>query len=486
IILLRRRAESTLAPSVAPGNPAVGTMLPYAPVQMLLFRCNDDLDARMPAALVMTSGNVSGAPICRSTEDALREIRSFCDLILSHNRKIRLRADDSVMDTLDGAPYMIRRSRGYAPLPFMLSGSLKGEVLGIGGELKNTFCPGKDGLLYPSPFIGDMADLRSVNALRESVKRLCTLLEIQPKLLACDLHPAYNTTAVAAEMEIPLVKIQHHYAHILSCMAENDRQEAVIGISFDGTGYGEDGTIWGGEILRCDWHGFTRLASVTPFLQPGGDASSREGWRNAASIAAQLFGDEAPLLAENLGICSSGEAKLIRTMGEKRINTVVSTSAGRLFDAAAAVAGICRASTFEGEAAMKLQFAAETFKGEIPGPVPESICDGDRRLLDTGALFRELFRMRTSGAAPEEIAWHFHASLGAMTAAEALSQAKNLGISTVAISGGVMQNTLLMKIVTDILQSEGLQVLRHSMIPPNDGGICLGQAAYAMHQLNNH
>jgi hydrogenase maturation protein HypF len=328
-----------------------------------------------------------------------------------------------------------------------------------------------------------MADLRSVNALRESVQRLCTLLEIKPSLAVCDLHPGYNTSAVAAELGIPLVAIQHHYAHILSCMAENDWQEQVIGISFDGTGYGEDGSIWGGEILRCSVDGFVRLASVAPFLQPGGDASSREGWRIAASIAASLFGDEAAAEVENAGICTTAELKLIRTMAQKRINTVVSTSAGRLFDAAAAIAGICRASSFEGEAAMKLQFAAQTAKGKIPAHTPTAYQDGITR-LNTPELFRQLFRMRRQNVPAAEIAWHFHASLAAMTAETAAATAAASGIGTVAISGGVMQNTLLAEMTMQLLRQRGLRILRHSMVPPNDGGICLGQAAYAMHRLN--
>ena len=270
ILLLKKKEEADLPEAIAPGNPSIGVMLPYAPLHLLLFKYDDGLT--MSDALVMTSGNLSGAPICRNDEEALEQISNFCDILLSHNRRIRLRADDSVLDLFENEPYMIRRSRGYAPLPFQLSGGLKGQVLGIGGELKNTFCPAKDELFYPSAYLGDLADLRTVKALEESIARMNSLLEIKPQLAACDLHPRYNSTAVAEKMGIPLVKVQHHFAHIASCMAENDHHAPVIGISFDGTGFGTDGTIWGGEFMRADFTGFTRLGSIAPFSQAGGDA----------------------------------------------------------------------------------------------------------------------------------------------------------------------------------------------------------------------
>ena len=233
ILLLRRRQDSPLAPSVAPGNPKVGVMLPYAPVQMLIFDYPGDT-SEVPAMLVMTSGNPSGAPICHNDAEAQEALAPLCDVILSHDRRIRLSADDSVMDWFEEKPYMVRRSRGFAPLPFMLSAPLKGQVLGIGGELKNTFCLASNHLFYPSPYIGDMSDLRTVLALKDSVQLMESLLENKPEAIACDLHPRYNTTtvaeALAKEAGVPLLKVQHHYAHILSCMVENDWQEHVIGV----------------------------------------------------------------------------------------------------------------------------------------------------------------------------------------------------------------------------------------------------------------
>lgn len=518
ILLLRSKKESPLAPSVVPGNPKVGVMLPYAPVQMLLFDFPGHDEVKMPAMLVMTSGNPSGAPICHNDREAKETLAPMCDCILSHNRRIRLRADDSVMDWFEGKPYMIRRSRGFAPLPFLLSAPLKGQVLGIGGELKNTFCLASNHLFYPSPYIGDMSDLRTVLALRDSVGLMESLLENQPKIIACDLHPRYNTTTVAAELakkaDVPLLKIQHHYAHILSCMAENDWQEPVIGVSFDGTGYGTDGTIWGGEFLLADYEDFQRLGSIMPFAQAGGDKSSREGWRIAVSLLKEGRSHaEWQEVVQELGLCSEQEFKAQSFMLEKNINCIESTSAGRLFDGVSALLGIRRQSTFEGEASMALQFAAEKWEkeqldaGKSPALAKElyeelsrlmdsaklstaagsatklkKAFDG-RFLLPTDGLFAGLLKLRRQGEAPEKLAYLFHLALAEEILAGCEKARELSGCSTAALSGGVFQNLLLLRLVKKLLQQAGFTVLQHSLLPPNDGGICVGQAAYAMYAL---
>lgn len=502
IVLLKKKEEMTLAPSVAPDNAKVGVMLPYAPVQMLLFDYNDGLTMTTDC-FVMTSGNVSGAPICRTDEDARAELSSFCDLILSHNRKIRLRADDSVVDLYKGEPYMIRRSRGFAPLPVMTEEDLHGTVLGIGGELKNTFCIAKDQLLYESPYVGDMADLRTIRALKESVQRMGELLEAKPTMTICDMHPMYNTTKVAEEMGLPVVKLQHHYAHILSCMAENDEQDKVIGVSFDGTGYGLDGSIWGGEILVCDYQGFERAGSIVPFAQAGGDASAKEGWRIAASMLHSLYGDEAEEIAEVLDLCPGNQVKLIGKMAERGINTVKSTSAGRLFDAVSAMLGIRKNSTFEGEASMTLQFRAEEYRSWEPlaDEIAEQMLDEtpalwtwkqgeDRILLPTDELFRFLTdRKLCSKEMPKEIqgrlAFWFHAALARQIVSAVEKISEETGIRKVALSGGVFQNTLLLELTENYMEktNQEIQVLRHHLIPPNDGGLALGQAAYGLHNI---
>ena len=519
IILLPKKEGGTLCESVAPDNPKIGVMLPYAPVQLLLFDYQDE--TKVSDCLVMTSANTSGAPICRDDEDALNELSGLCDVILSHDRKIRLRADDTVMDFYRGEPYMIRRSRGYAPLPFMMGNEFKGQVLAVGGELKNAVCIGKNQLFYPSPYIGDMGDVRTVKALKESVKRMEELLETKPQIVACDMHPSYNTRAAAEEMGLPVFLVQHHYAHILSCMAENEwtTEKRVIGVSFDGTGYGTDGTIWGGEILLADYDSFTRWGCIEPFAQTGGDASAKEGWRIAVSLLGKIYGKEnALLIIETLGLCEPKLAKLQFTMEERGINTVQSTSAGRLFDAVSAILDIRKSSTFEGEASTSLQFAAEKWldaqKKKIAGSEDfaesgiitdygelKSISDvaqksvveknnsinrnikADLYYLPTLSLVKELAERKLAGENSNQLALHFHRRLAGMIVSACEKAREETGINTVALSGGVYQNKLLLDYSVTMLEERGFHVLRHHLLPPNDGGISLGQAVAAMRSL---
>ena len=480
IVLLDKKTSGSLCESVAPDNPTVGVMLPYAPLHLLLFDYDDGVE--MTDSLVMTSGNVRGAPICRSDEDALSEIAGFCDLILSHNRRILIRSDDTVMDTFEGKPYVIRRSRGYAPLPVMTSCGDNGQTLAIGGELKNTFCIRKGSLYYLSSYVGDMADIRTVKALEESVKRMCELLEATPQNVVCDMHPKYNTVAFAEGLDLPLKKVQHHYAHILSCMAENDYNEKVIGVSYDGTGFGTDGTIWGGEILLCDRSGFERMGSIKPFMQVGGDLSSKEGWRIAAMIAGSAYGEMGGEICEKLGICTAKEYKLLSIMAEKKVNAVSSTSAGRLFDAASAVLGIRSSSTFESEASMALQFAAEKFSREPYGnyePMEKLTAEKEGRImLCTQALVKRLCDGVQNGEDKNRLAYEFHSLLADMTAQACRIISERTGVKVCALSGGVFQNKLLLKMVKCRLEKMGLRVLIHSLVPANDGGIALGQAFY--------
>ena len=519
IILLPKKEGGTLCESVAPDNPKIGVMLPYAPVQLLLFDYQDE--TKVSDCLVMTSANTSGAPICRDDEDALNELSGLCDVILSHDRKIRLRADDTVMDFYRGEPYMIRRSRGYAPLPFMMGNEFKGQVLAVGGELKNAFCIGKNQLFYPSPYIGDMGDVRTVKALKESVKRMEELLETKPQIVACDMHPSYNTRAAAEEMGLPVFLVQHHYAHILSCMAENEwtTEKKVIGVSFDGTGYGTDGTIWGGEILLADYDSFTRWGCIEPFAQTGGDASAKEGWRIAVSLLGKIYGKEnALLIIETLGLCEPKLAKLQFTMEERGINTVQSTSAGRLFDAVSAILDIRKSSTFEGEASTSLQFAAEKWldaqKKKIAGSEDfaesgiitdygelKSISDvaqksvveknnsinrnikADLYYLPTLSLVKEVAERKLAGENSNQLALHFHRRLAGMIVSACEKAREETGINTVALRGGVYQNKLLLDYSVTMLEERGFHVLRHHLLPPNDGGISLGQAVAAMRSL---
>ena len=489
ILLLDKENGGRLAPSIAPGNPKVGVMLPYAPVQLLIFQYDDGI--KMPDILVMTSGNTSGAPICREDTEAVAELSHLCDAMLSHNRKIRIRADDTVMDFYKNEPYMIRRSRGYAPLPFMMSTEWKGKVLAVGGELKNTFCIGVDSRFYPSPYVGDLEDLRTVKALQETIQRFQTLLEVHPQVVVCDLHPKYNSTVVAEELGYPIVKMQHHYAHILSCMVENDCQEPVIGVAFDGTGYGTDGTIWGGEILLADYEDFTRFGNITPFLQIGGDVSAKEGWRIAVSMIYGYTKDRelAGEIMKKLDLCSEKESKVQFAMADRKLNAVLSTSVGRLFDAVSAILGIRHKSSFEGEASMALEFAAEAYEqkdheqkqNEKRDPLVYE--EDGHVILNTQLLVQRIVEAKLQGADSGRLAYWFHEILAEQITAVCVEARNVSGRQKAVLSGGVFQNRLLLRLTEERLTEEGFEVLRHRMVPPNDGGIAVGQAAYGMAQL---
>ena len=361
-------------------------------------------------------------------------------------------------------------------------------MLAIGGELKNSFCIGVDNRFYPSPYVGDLEDLRTVKALQETVGRLETLLEVEPEIVCCDMHPKYNSVMVAEELGLPVVKVQHHYAHILSCMAENDCAEQVIGVSFDGTGYGTDGTIWGGEILLADLHGFERTGSVMPFLQIGGDASSKEGWRIAVSLVYGMTGDreKAAEIIEKLALCTKQEANVQFTMADRKINAVMSTSAGRLFDGVSAILGICSKSTFEGEASMALEFAAEEYKETLPEKSKQRILESDRLLLNTESLIKEIMNRRLNGEDSGRLAYFFHQELAYQIIDACVQIRQQNGCNKVALSGGVFQNRLLLELTDHGLKDQGFEVLKHQLVPPNDGGIALGQAVYAMEYLEKN
>ena len=569
ILLLRKRDNARIAASVAPDNPYLGVMLPYAPVQRLLFDyCHPGApQAKLslspddfPDVLIMTSGNHAGAPICRDDESAAQELSGIADLILSNNRDIRMRADDSVLQYFRGEPLMLRRSRGYAPLPYLVSAAAaednagasaagsKRQVLAIGGELKNTFCFGAGDLFYPGSYVGDLTDLRTCDALRESVQRMETLLEAKPAVIACDLHPRYNSTAVAEEIaearNLPLLRIQHHYAHIVSCMAENDHPQPVVGIALDGTGYGTDGSIWGGEMLIADYRHFRRAASIKPFLQIGGDTASREGWRIAVSMiyslekaANRLDADIGGFVARSrteeivrqLGLADQNTLRAQFMLHDRNLNAITSTSCGRLFDAVSALLGIRLQSSYEGEGAVQLMYqamAADPVRAAALLPEFESFlrqmlqreeafgqssvedeaiwedtdaaaaneldAEADRLIVRTDLLFRFLLEKRlaltTSNRRDssednafgiQELAYFFHEGLALLLTEAAVQLSAENEVDTAALSGGSFQNALLLGLMEDKLKARGLKVLKHHLIPANDGGIGLGQAVVA-------
>ncbi len=499
IVLFKRSPASTLPDVIAPDNPYLGVLLPYAPVHLLLFDRGDG--GAFPDSLIMTSGNISGAPICITEEEASEELSGIADVILSNDREILTRADDSVVDLYNGNPYVIRRSRGFSPLPLTISGyisghisgragkNLKSGILGVGGELKNSFSIAVNGLIYPSAYIGDMTDRRSVAALRDGIGRMEELLEVKPDKVIADLHPGYNTVSFAEGLGKELIKLQHHYAHILSVLAENDFCEPVVGAAFDGTGYETDGTIWGGEILKADPKGFERLSHIHPFNQVGGDASSKKGWRIAASMIYDVFGDEGLSLSQRLELCGREEAEAAFAMVRNGIGAIKSTSAGRLFDAVSAVLGIKMSSSFEGEAAMALQFSAERYCGS------NGFAEADREALEvfesfaehtlssTDLLFKEIVLKRLSREDRDRLSYVFHKCLALMLSSDILDKCNASGIGTAALSGGCFQNLLFLKLTEDALRSKGIKVLTHSLIPPNDSGLAVGQCFYGAWSL---
>jgi hydrogenase maturation protein HypF len=379
------------------------------------------------------------------------------------------------------------------------------EVLAMGGELKNSFCIGKDRLFYMSPYIGDMEDIRTVEALKESVARFIDMLEVKPQVVACDLHPRYNTSVIAEEYGLPIVRVQHHYAHIVSCMAENDYMKPVIGVSFDGTGYGTDGTIWGGEFLLADDCSFTRYGHITPFLQIGGDSSAKEGWRIAVSMIYGFRKNEEQALeaVKSLGLCSEQEARILFRMYDRNMNAVVSTSAGRLFDAVSAILGIRRRSTFEGEASTALQFMAEAYAAEHPDVAAETTSgqtvssqeifgeatsrqktsydreSSQQAVLSTDALVAMLIEQKIHGEEPGKLAYDFHRELARLIVHTCMEMRAQTKRNVVALSGGCFQNLLLLDLCKKGLERSGFSVLIHHLVPPNDGGIALGQAVVA-------
>lgn len=486
------RHRLRIAASVAPDNPNLGVMLPYTPVHMLLFDYPDD--EPISDVLVMTSGNPSGAPICMNDEEALKYLSPMCDIILSNSRDIRIRADDTVMAFYRSKPYMIRRSRGYSPLPIVAKRESSYAVLGIGGELKNAFCLGDKGLFYPSPYIGDMADMRSVRALEAATTRMERLLEIHPDIIVGDMHPGYNTSEMArviAEREgVPVMEVQHHHAHMVSCMAENEYEGTALGVTFDGTGYGPDGTIWGGEFLLGDESGYERVGSIAPFIHAGGDIASREGWRIAYSMISTALGSEAAnRIGETLGLGDEKGRQSIDFMLGNNINTVKSTSSGRLFDAVSAVLGIKSASTFEGEASMALQFAAERAEAQGISLAPYEgrlmNIDEEQFELSTDTLLMELAARSLADQDTDQLAYFFHKALADMIVIACCYQRTRCDVNVVALSGGVFQNLLLLRLVDDGLERESFKVLKHGVVPTNDGGIALGQAAAGIAALRD-
>ncbi|NMH97215.1 carbamoyltransferase HypF [Pseudonocardia acidicola] len=468
IVLLRRRPVDGVAPSVAPGNAHLGLLLPYTPIHHLLL---DDLRA----PIVLTSGNVSDEPIAHLDDDAAVRLAGIADAYLTHDRPIRTRADDSVLRVVRGRTYPIRRSRGYTPEPLRLMLSASQPVLGCGAELKNTFCLLRGADAFCSHHIGDLENAQTLRAYTDGIAHLGRLLDVDPVLLAHDLHPEYLSTKFAlgvAERDerVELVGVQHHHAHLAACLAEHGETGPVVGIACDGLGYGTDGVLWGGEVMEVSLTGFRRLAYLEPVALPGGTTAIRQPWRTAVSWLRAAGVDASGLDVARRNSAQWGAVQRLLSSG---VGVPITTSAGRLFDAVAALIGVRDRVNYEGQAAIELEQAADA-----------SVCGGypagrDGELIRGSDLVRGVVADLVSTVDIRVISARFHNGLAAVLVAAAADACADLGHDTVALSGGVFQNLLLLERVTAGLEGAGLRVLAHSRVPCNDGGISLGQVAVA-------
>jgi hydrogenase maturation protein HypF len=477
IVLLRRRADALVVDAVAPGSPLIGLMLPYSPIHHLLLAPIPGADATAPDALVLTSANRSDEPICFTEDDAAERLSPLCDAVLNHNRPIHVPCDDSVVRVIDDRELPIRRSRGYAPLPIDL-GRDGPAVLAVGGELKNTFCLTDGPRAYMSGHIGDMATWETLRAFETAVGQLSEIRR-QPVRLAADLHPGYQTRSWAERQagERPLDLVQHHHAHVASLLAEHGRLgEPVVGVSFDGTGYGCDHTIWGGEILAVgrDSHRFRRVGHLKPVPLPGGDAAVRNPWRMALSqlwiAGIEWTPDLAPVSA-----ASPAELAVTRSQLEGDVGCVPCSSMGRLFDAVASLLGVRQRIAYEGQAAIELEMLAESVS---PRPAQLRMDVQTDGVIDPTGMVRAMVSALHAGVEPAVLAAGFHQAV-----ADAVAEVVGLvagEVRLVGLTGGVFQNVLLLRACRQQLQQNGFEVLTHHAVPPNDGGLALGQAAVSV------
>ncbi|GAA4209826.1 carbamoyltransferase HypF [Streptosporangium oxazolinicum] len=473
IVLLPRRPGAEVAGAVAPGDRRLGLMLPYTPVHHLLA-------AELARPCVLTSGNLSDEPIAYRDGDALARLAGVADAFLTHDRPIHVRADDSVLLAARGGALPLRRSRGYAPEPLRLSPPARRAVLACGAELKSTFCLARQGHAFVSHHIGDLENYETLRSFTEGIEHLRRLLGITPGLVAHDLHPEYLSTKYALGLETPgsvdLTGVQHHHAHIASCLADNRESGPVIGVAFDGLGYGTDGTIWGGEFLVADLVGFTRAGRLAPVPMPGGTAAIRQPWRMAAAHLHAAYGDGLP---EDLPVRARHGHRWDEVVAVARAgtNSPLTSSAGRLFDAVAAILGLRDTAGYEGQAAIALEQCADpTEQGAYQARIAD---EGPLVTIRAADLVRAVVEDTRAGAVPARVAARFHNGLAVAAARVCARLRDDTGLGTVALSGGVFQNRLLLDGLTTALRLRGLRVLTHRAVPPNDGGVSFGQAAVA-------
>ncbi|MFC1958188.1 carbamoyltransferase HypF [Chloroflexota bacterium] len=476
IVLLRwEKAGSSVSPEVAPQLDYLGVMLPYTPLHHLLLR-----ETGLP--LVMTSGNLSEEPIAKDNDEAIRRLQGIVDYFLMHDRDIYSRYDDSVAMVEMDKPQLVRRARGYAPYPIHLPFKAK-QVLACGAELKNTFCLTREDHAFLGQHIGDMENLETLEHFEATIGLYQKLFRIQPETIAYDMHPEYLSTKYAREIEdkspgITFVPVQHHHAHIVSCMADNGLQEPVIGVALDGTGFGSDGCIWGGEFLVADYHGFDRLGRFQYLPLPGGTAAIEKPYRMAVSYLLTLLGENA--LEQNLSFLSQVdgfEIDFIKAQIAKGINCPLTSSCGRLFDAVSALLEVRGKIDYEAQAAIELEMIAdESETGSYPFSVTEQ---NGLSIVQFDELFSAIITDLDKGVLQANISMKFHRTVTQVVVQMCKHLYGKTGINKVALSGGVFQNRLLLRLAVTALGKAGLQVLTHREVPANDGGVSLGQAVIA-------
>lgn len=476
IALLPRKRLNAVAENVAPRNRNLGVFLPYTPVHHLLF-AEGGFDA-----LVMTSGNLSEEPIAIDNQEAVSRLSGLADGFLVHNREILLRCDDSVVRVLDGETHQLRRSRGFVPVPVFLGEEVE-SVLAVGGELKNMICLTKGKHAFLSQHVGDLENLASHGFFEEAVEHLERILEIEPRVIAHDLHPDYFSTQWALKQKLPVVEVQHHHAHIASCMAENHLDGAVIGFALDGTGYGADGHIWGGEVLVAGYRSFERVAHFDYVPLPGGEAAVREPWRMAVSYLFHHFGDgfwqfKVPFVR------SLDHAKtdvLLRMMG-RNVNSPLTSSCGRLFDAVAALVGVRSKVNYEAQAAIELEMAIAEEIDRDGYPI-DLVWSGDGCILGTKPMFAAILNDLSQETPVSVISQRFHNGLVEAFCKVASEIRERTSLDRVCLSGGTFHNGYLLSHLTKDLQGAGFEVYAQKEVPAGDGGLSLGQALVAHHRL---
>jgi hydrogenase maturation protein HypF len=479
IVILPRRAEATLASGIAPGDKTLGVMLPYTPLHYLLFSDSPEIESQW-SALVMTSGNLSEEPIVIGNSEAMLQLGGVADWFLLNNRDIATRVDDSVVRSFEGRERVLRRSRGFVPQTIDLEIELE-EVLAFGGELKNTFCLTKGRYAILSQHIGDLENYETIQFFEESLSNLKHIFRVEPRAAVYDLHPGYMSTRMALASGIERkIGVQHHHAHIASCMAENHLQGRVLGVAMDGTGFGTDGTIWGGEFLVADFAGFTRRGHLRNVLLPGGDAAVRQPWRMALSYLRDVFGQRIPGELQCLQRIDEKQVRLVDTMLARRIQTVETSSCGRLFDAVAALLGVAKEVTFEGQAAIALEAIAVS---GIEQRYDFEIAEGETMVLDFRPVIAAMVKDLSRGRRVGEISAGFHNTLGTAIGEMCGRIGAADGLNRVCLSGGSFQNLYLLGRTVVELRRRGFGVFLHAQVPANDGGLSLGQAMIAHQRM---